>query len=147
MVAILEEVAGLVDAARAEINGQHHVGADSGAPVGKLMDADSVALGRVPGKVKPHRALLARADAVFPVISRDEVAARIAHHGDVEVLDQLGDVAAHAVRIGGGVIGLVDALVNGAPEMLEECPIHTIVDLADREVPMRDDRRFHPVLL
>ena len=96
-VDVFDEVARLVEAARAEIDGQHHLGADGLAPVGEFVDADGVGIGGVPGEIEPGRALVARADAVFPVVGRDEIAAGIAHIRDLQVADQLGDVAAHAV--------------------------------------------------
>ena len=143
VVDVFDEVAGLVEAARAEVDGEHHLRADRVAPVGEFVDADRVAVGGVPGEVEPGRALLARADAVLPVVGRDEVAAGIAHDRDVEIPDQLRDVAPHPVLVGGRVVGLVDAGVDGAAEMLEEGAVDTIVDPGNRIVLVRRHRRLH----
>src|SRR6185312_293238 len=79
MVDILDEVARRIEAARAEVDRQHHLGTGGVAPVGEFMNADLIALRGMPGEVEPHRALLLRPDAVFPVIGGDEIAARVAH--------------------------------------------------------------------
>ena len=88
-----------------------------------------LAVGGVPGEIEAGRPLVLGADAVFPVVGRDEVAAGIADHRDIEVLHQLGDVAAHAVLVGGGMIGLVDTGVDGAAEVLEERAVNPAIDL------------------
>jgi hypothetical protein len=46
----------------------------------------------------------------------------------------LRHVAAHAVLVGGRMIRLVDAGIDGAPKMLEEGPVDPVVDLGDRVV-------------
>ena len=123
-VDVFEEVAGLIEAARAEVDGEHHLGVD-GRRTSRRIRARRPALLSEVCQARSRRVgrWSLRADAVFPVVGRDEVAAGIADHRDIEVLDQLGDVAAHAVLVGGRVAGLVDAGVDGAAEMLEEGPI------------------------
>ena len=107
------------------------------------MHADGVAVGRVPGKVQPRRALVARADAVFPVIGRDKVAAGIADIGNVQIADQLRHVAAHPVLVGGRVVGFIDAGVDRPAQMLQKGRIDPVVDLRDGEIPVGCDRCFH----
>ena len=68
------------------------------------------------------RALLARSDAVLPDVVGHEVAAGVADEGDPELGDQVRDVRTEAVRVGGGVAGLVDAGVDAAAEVLDERP-------------------------
>ena len=63
---------------------------------------------------------LGRPDAVLPAVTRDEVAAGIADRRDAEFPDELDDVAAEAVLVGGGMTGLVDAVVDAPPQMLDE---------------------------
>jgi hypothetical protein len=142
-VDVFDEVARLVEAARAEIDREHHLRADRRAPVGELVHADGVRFGRVPGEVEAGRALVARADAVLPIVGRDEVAARIAHDGTVQRLDEFDHVAAHAVGVGGRVTGLVDAGVDRAAEVLEKCAVDPVVDHRDAVVAMRGDSRPH----
>ena len=142
-VDVFDEIARLVEPARAEVDREHHLGADGVAPVGEFVHADGVGVRRVPGEVEPRRPLFARADAVFPIIGGNEIAAGIAHDRNLEVAHELGDVAAHAVRVGGRMTGLVDAGVDRAAEMLEEGAVEPIVDLRDRVIPMGGDGRFH----
>src|SRR5690606_30833944 len=59
MIDVFEEAARLVDATRTEIDGEHHLRADARAPIGEFVDTDGIALGSVPGEIKPHRAILA----------------------------------------------------------------------------------------
>ena len=142
-VDVLDEVARFVEAARAEVDGEHHLGSDGRAPIGEFVHADGVRFGGVPGEVEPRRALFARADAVLPVVGGDEIAAGIAHDRDVQRAHELDDVAPHAVGVRGRVAGLVDAGVDRAPEMLEKRAIDPVVDRRDAVVAMRGDRRPH----
>src|SRR5262249_26771736 len=68
MVAVSEEGAGGMEIARAEIDREHHLGTGRLAPAGELVGTDRIGLARPPGEVEAHRALLAWADAVLPVI-------------------------------------------------------------------------------
>ena len=136
VVAVLEHGEGLVEALRAEIDGEHRRGAGLPAPADELVGADLVGLGRPPGVVEPHRPLVARPDAVVPVVVGDEVAARIADERELQIADELEHVAAEPVVVGGRVAGLVDAAVDGAAEMLEEGAVDPVVDVADPEIPV-----------
>ena len=89
VVDVFDEVARLVEAARAEIDREHHLGAGLFGPVGEFVDADQVRLRGAPGKVEPPRAAFLRADAVFPIVGGHEVAARIAADRRVELAHQL----------------------------------------------------------
>jgi hypothetical protein len=109
----------------------------------EFVQADLIAFGRVPGKIKPRGAVFPWTDAVFPVVGRNEIAARVAHEGHVQRADQVGDVAAHPVGIGGRVAGLKDAGIDRAAEMFEESRIQAVVDPRDGEIPVRRDLRFH----
>ena len=68
VVDVLDEVAGGVEAARAEVDGEHHLGAGLLGPVGELVDADLVGLGGVPREIQPLWPVGLRADAVLPVV-------------------------------------------------------------------------------
>ena len=138
-VDVFDEVARFVEAARAEIDREHHFRAGRVAPLGELVHADRVRLGRVPGEVEPRRALLARPDPVLPVVGGHEIAAGIAHDRDLELADQVDDVAPHAVGVGGRVIRLVDAGVDRAAEVLEKRAVKPVVDRGDAIVAMGGD--------
>ncbi len=70
----------------------------------------------------------AEADAVFPLVGGDEVAAGVTYHGDVELANEGEHVPAEALGVGFGVAGLVDAGVNGAAEVFDEAAVETGVD-------------------
>ncbi len=142
-VDVFDEVARLVEPARSEVDRQHHLGAGRLAPFREFVHADRVRFGRVPGEVEPGRALFARADAVLPVVGGHEIAAGIANDRHVQFPDEVDDVAAHAVRVGGRMAGLVDAGVDGAAEVLEERAVEPVVDGRNRIVAMGGDGRFH----
>ena len=73
-----------------------------------------------PGEVAAHRTAVTRSDAVLPAVVGDEVAARVTHHRDAELLCEGEDVAAESVLVGRGVAGLVDPGVHAAAEVLDE---------------------------
>ena len=128
VVGVLEQVERLGDAAGAEVDGQHRLDTGPTGPLDELVDTDLVGLGAAPGEVAPHRAAITRPDAVLPAVVGDEVAARIAHHRDAELLRQGDDVAAEAVLVGGGVAGLVDPGVHATAEVLDERAEQTALD-------------------
>ena len=97
MVAVLDQVARRIAAARAEIDRQHRLDARGAAPVDEFVGAELVGLGRHPGEVEPARALRDRADAVLPVVAGDEVAARIAHDRRRQLAHQRQHVPAEAL--------------------------------------------------
>ena len=84
------------------------------------MEAHLVGFQGAPGPVQPPGPLVAGADAVLPAEARDKVAARIAHHGNVQRANQLDHVPAEAQGVGGGVVRAVDAVVDGPAQMLDK---------------------------
>ena len=97
VVAVLEQVARRVAVARAQVHRQHRLDVGQPAPVDELVGAEGVGLGRHPGQVEPARPLLHRADAVFPVVAADEVAAGVTHDGRRQFAHQREHVVAEAV--------------------------------------------------
>src|SRR5690606_22651270 len=143
MVAVFEEAARRIEAARAEIDRKHHLGPGGRAPVGEFVDADLVRFARAPGEIEPHRTALLRSDAILPIIGGDEIAPGIAHDRDAQLADTLEHVAAEAPGVGARVPGLVDPGVDSSAEMLEEGAVETVVDSGDRKIPVRRHRRLH----
>src|SRR3546814_7487153 len=90
------------------------------APVHEFVGAELVGLGRAPGEIEPDGALVLGADAVFPIIAREEIAARIAHDRGPQLADQREHVAAETVGVGGVMAGFVDAAIDAAAAMLDE---------------------------
>ena len=121
-VHVLEEIRSLGHAARAEVHGEHRLGACRVGPVHELVQAHGVRLGGMPGKVTPHRSLIDRADTVLPAVTGDEVPSGIAHEGHAQLADEIQHVAPEAVLIGRRVSGFVDARVDAAAHVLDEGP-------------------------
>ena len=121
VVDVFDEVARLVEAARAEVDRQHHLGADRLAPVGEFVDADlrcvRTCARRGRAASGAGRAGRCRLPSCRPRRNCRRDSGTI---GDVEVAHQLEHVAAHAVRVGGRMAGLVDAGIDRAAEMLEK---------------------------
>lgn len=136
VVGVLDEVHRLGDATGAEVERHHRLGLRSDLPQEghELAQAEAVGLGGPPGDVEPARPALDRADAVLPAVAGDEVASGVADRGDPQLADELQDVGAQTVLVGGRVAGLVDARVDAAPEVLDEGAEEAGVDGADGEV-------------
>ena len=120
VIGVLQQVERLGDPAGAEVQGEHRLDTGPAGPLDELVDAELVGLDRAPGEVAPDRTAVTRPDAVLPAVVGDEVAARITHHRDAELLREGEDVAAEPVLVGRGVAGLVDPGVHAAPEVLDE---------------------------
>src|SRR3546814_19278230 len=101
LVAIFEEVLRLGRPARADVDREHRLDVGGLAPVHEFVGAELVGLGRAPGEIEPDGALVLGADAVFPIIARGELAARIAH----ERGHQLAECGWTRGRRVGGVTG------------------------------------------
>ncbi|EGE61069.1 hypothetical protein RHECNPAF_1260048 [Rhizobium etli CNPAF512] len=146
MIAIFQEVAGGIETAGAEIDGEHRLGIGLLAPVDEFVDADLVGFTGAPGKVEANRALRTRADAIFPIVSRDEVAAGVTAVGRVELADELEHVAAKSVLVGCGMSGLIDAAVDRSAEMLEKRAVEPGINGRDAEIAVGNDIRLQRIL-
>ena len=139
VVAVLDEAARRVRPAGAQVDRQHRLDPGGLAPVHELVGAEAVGLGREPGEVQPGGPLLDRADAVFPVVAGEEVAARIAHDGGPELAHQLQHVLPEAVLVGRRVAGLEDAAVDAAAHVLDEGAEDAAVEVRDHEVAIDEE--------
>src|SRR6478735_820367 len=117
MVAVLDQLAGLIRACRAEVDGHHRLHAGLAAPGNEFVGAELVALGREPGQVELHRPLLLWPHAVAPVVAGNEIAAGPAHDCDAEFLRQLQYISAEAMFVGGRMAGFMDAAIYAATQM------------------------------
>ena len=140
VVDVLQQVERLGDPAGAEVDGEHRLDTGPAGPLDELVDADLVGLDRPPGEIAAHRTAVTRPDAVLPAVVGDEVATRIAHHRDAELLGEGEDVAAEPVLVGRRVVGLVDPGVHAAPEVLDERAEQPTLD---RGHPRRRGRSRH----
>src|SRR4029079_14672748 len=119
-IAVFDEVACRLRIASAEVDRQYRLDADEPCPSHELVRGDEVGLDRVPREVTPLRALVARPDAVLPVVTRHEVAARVTDGRHPEPSNQVDDVVAPAIGIRGRVPRLVDAAIDRPAHMLDE---------------------------
>ena len=143
-VAVLDPVARLLRGAGAEVDGHHRRPVHLPAQPDELLGAESVGLDTLPGQLAHPRTLLARADAVLPVVAGGEVAARVAHGSHAQSGEGIEDVGAAAVGVGVDAVRIVDAFVHGAAHVLEKSPEHARVDPADPKVGVqRDSRSLH----
>ncbi len=95
------------------------------------MSAEAVGFDGAPGHFEARRALVARADAVAPVVVGGEVAAGPAQEGDVQFAHGIEDVFAEAIGIGEGRLLFEDAAIDAAAEMFDEVAVEQGVDVAD----------------
>ena len=147
-VRVLQQVERLLQPAGAEVHGLHQFVAAGGLkPFGHLMQAELVGFGGMPGQIQTARTALLGADAVLPSVAGHEVAARVADGGGAEFLDQVDDVLAEAVFVGGRVARLVDAGVHATTEVLDERAEQTIVDRGNLEIVIDDEAGGQVVLL
>lgn len=120
VVGVFHDLAGSIHSLGPQVDGLHDFGAGLPGPVHELVEAECVGLHGVPGSVQAARPVLPGADAVFPVITGDEVAAWVADHGGTEFLDELEDILAEALLICLRVAGFVDAGVDTAAHVFHE---------------------------
>ena len=128
VVGVLDEIARILDAARPKVHRQHRLDSSLASPGHKLVEAELIRLDRVPGQLQPPRSLGVRTHPVLPPISGDEIAARVTHDGRPELPNQIKDVAAESVLVGGGMAGLVDAGVDTPAHVLHEAAEQPPVD-------------------
>ena len=76
MIAVLDEVGGILRSPRGEVDNEHGLDAGEAAPVDELVRPECVGFGRAPGGVEARRPLPDGTDAVFPIIGVAEVSAR-----------------------------------------------------------------------
>lgn len=104
-VDILELVERGLQTPGAHVDGKHDFGAGFLAPAVEVVDAHFIGFGAMPGQVAAYGAILAWADAVFPVVVGYEIAAGVAYAGDAQFLDQIKHVLAEAVSSAVGWLG------------------------------------------
>src|SRR5438045_1928951 len=95
------------------------------------MRAEAVAFNRAPGHLQARGPLVPRADAVHPVIVRDEVAARPPQLRDVQIPDGLHHIFSETAGVRERRAFFKDAAVNTAPEVFDEIAVDFGVNLAD----------------
>ena len=84
-----------------------------------------------------------RPHSIFPVVARNEVAAGVTDHGDIEFLDQIEDILAEAHIVGCGVVLFVYAAIDRAAQMLDKRAINAWIDITDSEVLVQYQPGFY----
>src|SRR5690606_11399957 len=102
----------------------------------ELMGAEGVVLlDPAPVRVDAHRALVARTNAVAPVVFVGEAAAGPTDDRDLELLERLEHVGTEAACIGnGGILAYPDAAVNAATEVLRELAVQVTANSVARPI-------------
>src|SRR5579871_5032767 len=140
-VAILDESRGLLCCSASQVDGKQRLGSCGTAPADELIGAELVGFERVPCAIEDSGPFLFRSNSIAPVISGDEVAARIAHDGNADRADFFDDILAQTVGAGMGRTGIVDTAVDGAAEVLQEGPQDTALEIGVHASGVETDSR------
>jgi hypothetical protein len=117
-------------------------------PVDKLVRAERVGLGRFPGEIETPWPLGDRTDAILPVVTRDEIAARIAQNRRIQLPDELEHVLPESAGIGLAVTRLVQAAVDAAAQVLDESAEQARIGRSDGKVAVHERLSFqHGIVL
>jgi len=146
MVAVLQDVHGLLDAAGAEVERVHRFHTGSVGPRGELVQPEPVGLHAVPGGIEPYRPVVP--DTVLPAVAGHEVPAGVADDGRAKLPDQVEDVPAVAALVRGRVARLVDPGVHGTAHVFDERPEQPARHRTDQvgDVRFDVDGHGHPPL-
>ena len=127
---VLDPLAHLGRVGRADIHRDIWIGADLFGEVHELVGAEGVGLGRAaPPVVLARGTLVARTDAVAPVVLVSKAAARPADYGRLDRLQRADDVAAHAPDIGDlGVRADPDAVIDAGAQMFGKLTVDVARD-------------------
>ncbi len=137
-VTVLDIGRGGFGRAGAEVRSKQRLGSNQAAPFDEFISAELIRFDGIPGTFQYRGAVLLGTHAVEPIVTRDEIAARVAHDGNVEFLDLADHVRSEPIRVGQFRAGLVNTLVDGPPQMLKECAEQPAIKL--RTEPGRVDR-------
>ena len=86
--------------AGAEIKTQQRLGVDQFAPLEKFVRAELIGFDGIPGAFQDGRSLVLWPDAIEPVVTGDEIAARITNDRDAEFFDLCEDVLTKSIFVG-----------------------------------------------
>ncbi len=139
MIAVFDEMARLLGPARAEVDGEHRLHAGLPAPADELVRPELIGLRAAPGKIEPPRPLLARSDAILPVVTGQEVASRVANERGAQLAGQREHITAKTLSVRCWMSGLEDAAVDAAAHVLDERSEDASVERRYREVAIDDD--------
>ena len=130
-VAVLHPLLRLGPGAGAEIRADVRLGAEHLGVIQELVRAEAIAFDGAPRHFEARRPLVARADAVPPVVIGREIAAGPAQQRNIQLLGRVQDIPAKAVGVGEGRFLLEDAAIDAAPQVLDEIAVDLRIDIAD----------------
>ncbi len=90
------------------------------APGHKFVGSELIGLNRVPGLIQRARTIFLRPYAIEPVVSGNKISSRIPNDRNSQLSDFVEDVLTKSAGVGELRPGFVDALVNGAAQVLKE---------------------------
>src|ERR1700737_2030150 len=141
MVAIFDELSGFIWTACPQIHAQHWLGPGSVAPVDEFICTQPVWLSTEPGQIKSNRSQVDWANAIFPIIAGEKIAAGITNNGGPKVTDQVEHVSAKTVFICRRMPRLEDTGVNTAPEMFNKRTKHPAIKFGNTKIGIENNVR------
>ena len=138
-VRVLHPVPRIVNRAESKVDADVRLGANQRRIAKELVGAEAIGLDVVPRQLEPGGTLIARTDAILPVVAGAEIAARPPENRDLEIADRLQDVLAKSVLVGERAALLEDAAVDHAAEMLGEVAEQQRIDRADDAIGVELD--------
>src|SRR5690606_24465548 len=118
------------------------VRSDQLVQVHELMRAERIRIDAAPARVDAPRALVARPDAVAPVVLIGEASAGPTQHGDFERLERFEDVVADSPSVRDRrILSDPDAVVDQSTEMLRKMTVDMRMNLRLRLIRSYEDVR------
>jgi len=119
-VAVFHQRGSLFRCTRSKIQTHQWFGSYDLGPCHEFIRPELVGIDCVPGFVEDPRAILLWANAIEPVVARNEVAARIPDDGNAEPLYLLNHIFAEASAVREARCRIVNTLIDGASQMLKK---------------------------
>jgi hypothetical protein len=139
-VAILNPLLKFLGRAGADVGGEVRLDAAQTAEAHKFVGAEVVRLGDFFPASEAARPLVARSDAVAPVVLVGEAAARPPHHHAAQPPYMLDQAAANSVNVGHFRLWAdPDAVVDDAADVLGEVAVNRRLDRADGVIESHSD--------
>ena len=119
-VAVLNQSSSLFRSSRSKIEAHQRFGADSIAPGHEFIGAELIRVSCIPGFIQHARTAFLGADAVEPVVARNEIAAGISNDGNPHLAYLTDDIFAESVGVRELRAWIVNTLIDRTPQVLEE---------------------------
>src|SRR5216117_1226718 len=140
-VAIFQQRRRLLRRSRSKIHSQQRRCARPLAPRHEFIQSELIRLHRIPGFLHQPRPLFLRSHPVQPVVSRDEIPARIPHDRHTYRLHFFHPILAEPVRVRQLRSRLVNSLVDRPPQVFKERSKNVAIDRPNRPSSVQIDLR------